>query len=209
MALNVGVRETRYEPDAAERQAFARQHWIRLPAFLDAALLRRVDAALADTQFAEVRHDTFAAGSSDLRAIGAAASELLVLLCNDPVVLHAVEDISGCAPLTRFNGSIYRLVPEMRHQQEWHDDLIDGRRVTLSVNVSTSSYAGGVLEIRDRTTRRLSTQICNAVRGDAVLFRLDPSLEHRVTAVTSGVKTAFAGWFRHGTPLGDELHKAV
>jgi hypothetical protein len=144
-----------------------------------------------------------------LRAIGAAVSELLVLLCNDPVVLRAVEDISGCAPLTRFNGSIYRMVPEMRHQQGWHDDLIDGRRVTLSVNVSTSSYAGGVLEIRDRSTRRMSAQICNRVRGDAVLFGLDPSLEHRVTAVTRGVKTAFAGWFRHGTPLRDELHKAV
>jgi hypothetical protein len=209
MALNVGIRETRYQPDAAERQAFERQHWIRLPAFLDAALLRRVDRALANTQFTEVRHDTVAAGSSDLRAIGAAVSELLVLLCNDPIVLRAVEDISGYAPLTRFNGSIYRMVPEMRHRQGWHDDLIDGRRVTLSVNVSTSSYAGGVLEIRDRTTGRMSAQICNGVRGDAVLFGLDPSLEHRVTAVTSGVKTAFAGWFRHGTPLGDELRKAV
>ena len=40
MALNLGIRETRYEPDAAERQAFERQQWIRLPAFLDAALLK-------------------------------------------------------------------------------------------------------------------------------------------------------------------------
>ena len=141
--------------------------------------------------------------------MAAPASELLVLLCNDPVVLRAVEDISGCAPLTRFNGSIYRMLPDAGHQQAWHDDAIDGRRVTLSVHLGPAAYEGGVLEIRDRATRRRIAHVPNPSRGDGVLFKVDPALEHRVTLVTNGVKTAFAGWFRHGRPLRDELRAAV
>jgi hypothetical protein len=30
-------------------------------------------------------------------------------------------------------------------------------------------------------------------------------LQHRATEVTAGVKTAFAGWFRSGPSLRDEL----
>jgi hypothetical protein len=152
-----------------------------------------------------MQHDGVAADSADLRVLGSTASELLVLLCNDPAVLRAIEDITGCASLTRFNGSIYRMLPAAGHRQDWHDDLVDGRLVALSVNLATSNYAGGVLEIRDRRTRRAIAQIPNTGKGDAVLFKLDASLEHRVTPVTAGVKTAFAGWFRRGTPLRDEL----
>jgi predicted 2-oxoglutarate/Fe(II)-dependent dioxygenase YbiX len=75
------------------------------------------------------------------------------------------------------------------------------------VNLATSNYDGGMLEIRDRKTRRSIAQIPNTGTGDAVLFKLDPSLEHRVTRVTGGVKTAFAGWFRRGTRLRDELRR--
>lgn len=209
MPLQIRIDCSRYVPDPDARSAFSTQHWIRLPRFLDEGVLRRIDARLPATAFTETRHDRIAAGSVDLRVIGAAASELLVLLCNDPVVLRAVEEITGRAGLTRFNGSIYRMLPEAKHHQEWHDDLIDDRAVTLSVNVGSSEYLGGVLEIRDRRTRRTIAQVPNTGRGDAVLFQLDPSLEHRVTPVTGGVKTAFAGWFRRGTPLGAELRSGI
>jgi hypothetical protein len=49
--------------------------------------------------------------------MGSAIPELLVLLCNDPLVLRAIEDITGYAPLTRFNGSIYRMLPAAGHHQ--------------------------------------------------------------------------------------------
>jgi predicted 2-oxoglutarate/Fe(II)-dependent dioxygenase YbiX len=140
--------------------------------------------------------------------IGGAVSEMLVLLCNDPALLRAIEAITGCTPVTRFNGSIYRMLPVSEHRQQWHDDLIDGRVLTLSINIGSSSYDGGLLEIRDRATRATIAQVPNTTPGDAVLFELDRSLEHRVTPVTNGVKTAFAGWFRRGMPLRDELRKA-
>ena len=209
MALTVALGGARYAPDAAERARFASQQWLRLPGLFDDTLLQRFDAAVSSVQFAETAHASLAASSRDLRVTGAVASELLVLLCNDPVVLHAIEDITGCQPLTRFNGSIYRMLPDRDHQQAWHDDLIDGRRVTLTVNVGPLPYDGGVLEIRERVTRRPIARVPNPSRGDGVLFRLDPGLEHRVTSVTRGVKTAFAGWFRRGLPLGDELRATV
>jgi hypothetical protein len=208
MPLKITIGGARYTADPDERARLANRHWTPLPGLFDEGLLRRFDAALSKTAFAEISHERVAADSKDLRVIGAAASELLVLLCNDPVVLHAVEDMTGCAPLTRFNGSIYRMLPARGHEQAWHDDVIDGRSVTLSVNVG-ASYGGGVLEIRDRDTQRTIARIPNPARGDGVLFKLDRALEHRVTPVTNGVKTAFAGWFRRATPLRDELRAAV
>ena len=209
MSLTVALGGACYAPDAAERARFAARHWLRLPGLFDDALLQRFDAAVSNVPFAETAHAALAGASRDLRVTGAVASELLVLLLNDPVVLHAIEDITGCEPLTRFNGSVYRMLADSGHQQAWHDDLIDGRRVTLSVNVGPARYEGGVLEIRERATGRRIARIPNPSRGDGVLFKLDPALEHRVTPVTSGVKTAFAGWFRRGLPLGHELRATV
>jgi predicted 2-oxoglutarate/Fe(II)-dependent dioxygenase YbiX len=208
MPLTITIGGACYAADPADRARFENRHWTRLPGLFDDGLLRRFEAALSNTAFAELSHQRVASDSTDLRVMGAAASELLVLLCNDPVVLRAVEDMTGCAPLTRFNGSVYRMRQDEGHRQAWHDDLIDGRSVTLSVNVG-GSYGGGVLEIRERATRRTIAQVPNPGRGDGILFRLDRALEHRVTPVTNGAKTAFAGWFRRGTPLRDELRAAV
>lgn len=209
MSLTIGIRGARYTQDPEARAAFASRHWVRLPRLLDESLLRRIEAGLSTNEFTEMHHDRVASGSVDLRVIGAATSELLVLLCNDPVVIRAVEDITGCTGLTRFNGSIYRMLPEARHHQEWHDDLVDDRAATLSVNIGSSDYDGGLLEIRSRETGRTVAEVPNTGRGDAVLFRVDGSLEHRVTPVTRGVKTAFAGWFRRGTPLREALRRAA
>jgi len=209
MPLTVALGGARYTPEARDRARFAGRHWVRLPGLFDESVLHRFNAAISRVQFAETAHTSLPASSRDLRVTGTAASELLVLLCNDPVVLHAIEDITGCEPLTRFNGSIYRMLPDSGHQQAWHDDLIDGRRVTLSVNLGPARYEGGVLEIRERATGRRTARVPNPSRGDGVLFKLDAALEHRVTPVTSGMKTAFAGWFRQGLPLRDELRATV
>lgn len=49
--------------------------------------------------------------------------------------------------------------------------------------------------------RWLKVPNLNTGPGDAALFRIDPALQHRATAVTRGTKTAFAGWFRSEAPL--------
>ena len=208
MPLHLGSTVARYVPSSEERAAFHRQHWIRLSGFLEDRLLTRVVKEIARTIFDETAHCSVDETSIDLRASGCAASELLVLLCNDPVVLHAIQDITGCETLTRFNGSIYRMTEGSGHHQAWHDDLVDGRRVTLSVNLGPG-YRGGELQLRRRGAARPFAEVPNTRLGDAVLFRLDESIEHRVTPVAAGVKTAFAGWFRRGRPLRDELRRSV
>jgi predicted 2-oxoglutarate/Fe(II)-dependent dioxygenase YbiX len=71
----------------------------------------------------------------------------------------------------------------------------------MSINLEAQPYEGGALMIRERESERVIEQIENTGAGDAVLFRIDPAFQHRATAVTRGVKTAFAGWFRSEEPL--------
>ncbi|HEX6463004.1 MAG TPA: 2OG-Fe(II) oxygenase, partial [Vicinamibacterales bacterium] len=44
-------------------------------------------------------------------------------------------------------------------------------------------------------SERVLERVPNTGHGDALLFRLDPVLQHRACPVTAGVKTAFAGWY--------------
>jgi len=53
-----------------------------------------------------------------------------------------------------------------------------------------------LLQIREARSKRILHEIANTGPGDAVLFRVDPGLEHRITPVTGSIsKTALAGWF--------------
>jgi hypothetical protein len=72
-----------------------------------------------------------------------------------------------------------------------------GREIGMSVNLSADVYEGGVFEIRDAESERALASIANVGFGDAILFRVASTLEHRVTDVRGArPKTAFAGWFR-------------
>jgi hypothetical protein len=190
---------------AAARLHFDRHHWLKLPQLLDSAMMEGVRRALARARFVEVRHTRVEPPSIDVCMEPSALSAMLELLCNDPAVLRAVESLTGCAPLVRFDGFVYRLAPGTGHHHNWHNDVLQGRRVAMSINLDHAPFEGGVLMIRERDTRRIVEQVENRGTGDAVLFRIDPAFQHRATAVTRGVKTAFAGWFRSEEPLRESL----
>ena len=120
---------------------------------------------------------------------------LLQFLVNDPELYRLIEDVSECRPIRMFLGRVYRRLPG-RHFDSWHGDLKNERQVGMSINLSTAPYEGGVFELREAETERPLASIANAGCGDAHLFRIAPTLEHRVTGIR-GVhsKTAFAGWF--------------
>jgi len=88
------------------------------------------------------------------------------------------------------------------NHESWHGDddadaALNNRMVTLSVNLSSGTYDGGVLELRRRGSDRLLHRVANTGPGDAILFRIDDALEHRVTDVAGAVpKMAWAGWFQ-------------
>ncbi len=67
----------------------------------------------------------------------------------------------------------------------------------MSVNLSADCYEGGVTEFRHADEKQPFHRLANTGFGDAIIFRIDPSLRHQVTEVTGhAAKTAYAGWFR-------------
>ena len=193
------------EAIARAREHFDAHHWVRLRGFLAAPLLAEVQQAIRTATFTEVVHAGVSPPSVDVCMEPNPTSALLELLCNDPAIFSAVEAATGCGPLTRFSGFVYRLSPAVGHHHNWHNDMVQNRRVALSVNLEPERYEGGILQIRVRDSEEIIEQVENVGAGDAILFRVDAALQHRATEVTAGVKTAFAGWFRSGPSLRDEL----
>lgn len=189
---------------AALQSHFDRHKWVRLPGVLDADLLRDVQERLVRAEFVERVHAGVTPPSIDLCMVPNATAALLELVFNDAAVLRAVEAITGSGAIVRFGGFVYRLTPRHGHAHHWHNDLVEGRLVAMSVNLGPGTYEGGLLELRERASERVLATISNTVPGDGLLFRLDAALQHRATPVTAGVKTAFAGWY-----FGDESYPAV
>lgn len=197
----------RWDPTAVReaRAHFEARHWIKLRGFLTGPLLARVQDGIRRATFTEVIHRGVSPPSIDVCMEPNPTAALLELLCNDAALFTAVEAATGCAPLTRFSGFVYRLSPGTGHHHNWHNDMIQNRKVAISVNLEPAPYEGGVLQIRRRESEEILAEVENVGAGDAILFRIDAALQHRATAVTSGVKTAFAGWFRSAPSLRDEL----
>ncbi len=175
------------------RDEFSRRHVIKLPALLDGQLLRQIHIAIDRSQFRELVHPGIA---SELCMATNACLGLLHFLVNDRHMYRLVEDVSGCRPISFFSGRVYRRLPNSTHHDSWHSDLVEGRQIGMSLNLSAQPYEGGLFEIREAAAERQLAAIANIGPGDALLFRIDPALEHRVTNVRGAVpKTAFAGWF--------------
>ena len=191
------------------REAFDRQHWIRLRGFLHGPLLDDVQRGVRRAAFRETRHEHVSPPSVDLAMLPNATAAMLDLLCNDAVLRDVLADATGCGPFTTFEGFVYRLVPGSGFHHNWHSDCVRDRRAALSINLDPQPYEGGELLIRDRASERVLGRVENVSPGDALLFRIDAGLQHRVQPVTRGTKTAFAGWFSGSGSLPERLREAA
>ena len=127
------------------------------------------------------------------------ALHLLHFAVNAPAFIDGVKRITGCDDIDRFDGRFYRFAPGTDHEFDWHNDVADRRLVGMSINLSPFGYEGGVFQLRDRETKTLLCEVANTVFGNAHLFRISSTLQHRVAAVRgTQPRTAFAGWFRAG-----------
>jgi hypothetical protein len=181
------------------REEFERRHCVRLPGLLDPDLLQAVQREVERAAFYERVHEGIGANRELCMAHGTADGLLHVLL-NAPELFRVIEEVTGCDPVGCFIGRVYRMVPGAGHHDAWHDDVGDRRLVAMSLNLSTATYSGGLLQLRDRESGRLLHEVANVGSGDAIVFRLAPHLQHRVSLVEGTVpKTAFAGWFK-GAP---------
>jgi hypothetical protein len=177
----------------AGREQFATSHHLRLEGFLDAHLMRRITGEIDSARFYERSHGEMGVESCmDTNPL----LGFMLFLMHDPRLLGTLESITGLDGLRSFVGRVFRMDPQENHYDAWHNDLAHGRLLALSVNLGREPYSGGSLQLRRYGQEEADQEVPNTVPGDAVLFRIDPALEHRVLPVTGSVpRTALAGWF--------------
>jgi len=176
------------------RIEFDEKHCVLLPKLLEPPLLDFLLERLEQGLWQDRVHEDI---GNEVVLEDASAGGLLHFVANAPAFLKIVEEITGCGPLTQFEGRIYRFVPNSGHYDSWHNDNGNGRLVAMSLNLSLRGYEGGVFQLREWSSKRMLAEIANTGWGDATLFRISGELEHQVTEVTGEQpKTAFAGWFK-------------
>jgi hypothetical protein len=171
---------------------FEQHHCVRLPGFLGEALLNRLQAYIEEGAFTP---DPFGDDRTELRMEAGRAAELLALLTNDNQLFDLVRTITGCRRIGSFDAGIHRQPPGPEHAEVWHGEIFGHGMVAMSIDLSGGRYAGGVLELRDRYSGEILNHVSTAP-GDALVVRLAPSLQRRVTAVEGDVpRTVYAGRF--------------
>ena len=192
---------------ATLRDDFARQHYVRLPGFLEPRLLRFIQSAVEQAEFEERVHlhahdktpsaPDAAPWARDVTMKANLAQGLLdLLLMNDAALFEAIEFVTAAERIGCFDGTVYRIDPAFGHYDSWHDDVGHSRVAAISINLSAAPFAGGVLQIRNAATGEILSDVPNPCAGDAVLFRVSPRLQHRVSKVEgASPRTVFAGWF--------------
>jgi hypothetical protein len=178
----------------AMRRAFDATHAIRLPRFFDADLLALVREAVSQTRFAD-REDEGLAREECMDQNSVLG--MLLLIMNDHRLFDVVRRITGCESIGSFVGRIYQMRSGAGHYDRWHSDVDGARLIGISVNLTDREFAGGRFELRRAGASGADWSLANVGPGDAVLFRIADTLEHRVTEVEGDVaRVAFAGWFQ-------------
>jgi hypothetical protein len=195
--IQLTARGLRGDADADTLRAeFDANHALRLPALLHPELIERLLPRLESGTW-EHRHH--AGISRDVTLNDPVAQHLMHFLLGAPDCLEAMRRITGCEQIRAFHGRFYRFLPLPGHRHTWHDDRgTEGqdRRIGISINLSFRPYEGGVFQLRRARSRRRLCELPNVQPGHAIVFRISPELQHRVTPVQGDEpKTAFAGWF--------------
>jgi hypothetical protein len=187
---------------AAARNQFETYAYLRLPQFIEPGLLAQILDRVDRTEFYARTHEGI---GTELCARSGTVTGALEFMMNDPVLRAFVAGLAGCGPLGCYEGRIYRLNPADGHYDSWHSDVGQDRQLALSINLSRLPFEGGRLQIRRADSEDVLAEVDNPVTGDAVMFRVHPSMRHRVASVSGrNPRTAWAGWFKT-TPEFREL----
>ena len=179
---------------ANAQKEFKERHCFVIKEFLEAGLFADIRARLAGASFLPRTDEGIA---TELCLDDPATLAGLNLVLNNQDLFHIIQEITRCERIGSFSGRVYLFHVKYGHYDSWHDDNMDHRLVALSVNLSSDIYDGGLLQIRERSSDQITSQIANTGFGDAVIFEIAPGLQHRVTAVNGETpKIAFAGWFK-------------
>jgi len=177
------------------RREFEAQHVTKIPALFSGAALERLLRRIDSKPWEE---NIFPGLKVELVQPDVIVYHLLHFLTNAPDFLASIRAITGFESITNFRGRIYRMYPG-QHVDSWHNDMVEGegRLVGMSVNLSPAYYEGGNFELRERESGRVIGEFPNKGLGGAILFRISPALQHKVSVLAGHEpKTAIAGWFK-------------
>ena len=191
------------------RREFDRQHCVCLPNIFEKELLKEIDQVIEQAHFHKrIHRDVGVESCMRLNK----AYRLLLFLANDSKFFDKIQKITGCDDIGCFSGRVYRMVPGQGHYDSWHSDIDgkNGRLIAMSINLSKEVYDGGSLQIRQGESGKIIYEIENVGFGDAIIFRLDSCLQHRLTTLKGKrAKTAFAGWFQSHPKFTFHLKKKI
>jgi hypothetical protein len=177
---------------ASLRAEFERRHCSRLPAFLDDQLVRRIQSYVDGGEFSAAQHPEI--GTERWMDRGDAVA-LLLMLINDQRLFKVVREITGCKPIGRFDGSIYRTMPGFE-EESWHGEIFGHGMVELTIDLSARRCSGAVLETRDRQSGAILGIVGPTTPGDALLVKLAPSVQQRTMPIVGDCpRTVYAGRF--------------
>jgi hypothetical protein len=188
-----GVERSATADLTAATAEFAAQHSTVFRGFVEPSLLSAIQRQLSNESLLHKMNEGI---GTELRLASGPLSSALEFLTNDPALFAAIRQVTGCAPIGCFRGRVYRMLPGTGHASDWHSDVSGGRMITMSVNLSATMFDGGELQIREAGSQRTIRRLRNTGPGDAVIFRIDPSLQHQVLPLTGTTRRdALAGWF--------------
>lgn len=118
------------------------------------------------------------------------------LLLNNPALFQLLDAVTGCGCIGNFVGRIHRSDEGEGHEIKWHNDASDTRLLAVTIGLGNERYEGSKLQIRKKGAGELLREFGQIEAGDAVFFKIDPELEHRLTILDKGRRTVGVGWFR-------------
>lgn len=198
----------------AQQREFAQRHCVVFKGFVEASILNRIPSMLEAGRFFAAEHTTrkgkvfskeFTMPESDL------LPQVLFLLLNNSRLLKGIAEFTGSEKTVRhFAGRGHKKCPGGEHYASWHNDAVGYRLYGLTLNLSPRPFRGGEFEIRDGANGKISRRVAESRFGDAFLFRIQHSLEHRVRPVEGDApRYAYSGWFYGRTDHPEVVRRRI
>ncbi len=175
------------------KKYLAKKNFVKIPRFFNKQAEEWVRSQVRSAKYIQKSHDAVSAVEDSMRV--SALHDVLFLIFNSDEMIESIRIITGNSRIKGFVGRGYRLRANPQHFFDWHSDMAEGRRLAVSINIKSSRYEGGDLEIRECRRPAQLQRVKNHRFNSAVLFNVRKNLEHRVVSVQSGQKHAFVGWF--------------
>ena len=148
-----GLNFTGVEQDLdALRREFDRRNCLLLENFLHPDVVSLLLPMIRTATFRPEHHDHV---GSELQMEPNVALHLLSFLTNDLKLFDLIKKITACGPVGWFQGRVCKLIPDPAHILDWHNDLMAGRLIAMSLDLGTTPFRGGVLQIREAAEAEL------------------------------------------------------